>query len=156
MQRNSTNQNYLRLAFICLFLVFFQALSSLYPFIPLFVGLFFIYIIINFKNEDSRLYVYLGFIYLSFYDLDKGFYLFSSALFLMFFFYFFVEKIKNFLICKSCIIVIYVTAAYLGHFLFNLLIAYILQQDVPTFSQTYFYYIFLDIILAIIIFKGRV
>ncbi len=156
MRRNSTNQNHLRLTLICLFLVFYQVLSSLYTFLPLFVGVFFAYIVINFKDKKHRLYVYLSFIYLSIYDLDKGFYLFSSILFFMIFYYLFVNKIRNILTCRSCIIIIYVASAYLGHFLLNSFIAYILQQDAPTFLlQAYLYYILIDVILAIIILRSK-
>lgn len=156
MRRSSTEQNYLRFILICLSLVLYQILSSLYTFLPLFVGLFFTYIVINFENEDSKIYIYLSFLYLTVYDLDKGFYLFSSSLFLFIFYYLFVDKIRNFFSCNNCIIAIYVVAAYLGHSLLNSFIAYILNQDMPSFSQEYFYYIVLDIILAIVLFKGKV
>jgi len=156
MRRSSTEQNYLRFILICLSLVLYQILSSLYTFLPLFVGLFFTYIVINFENEDSKIYIYLSFLYLTVYDLDKGFYLFSSSLFLFIFYYLFVDKIRNFFSCNNCIIAIYVVSAYLGHSLLNSFIAYILNQDMPSFSQEYFYYIVLDIILAIVLFKGKV
>ena len=156
MRRSSTDHNYLRFTLICLSLVLYQILSSLYTFLPLFVGLFFAYIVINFENENSKIYIYLSFAYLTIYDLDKGFYLFSSSLFLLIFYYLFVDKIRNFFSCSNCIIAIYVVAAYLGHSLLNSFIAYILNQDMPSFSQGYFYYIVLDALLAIVLFKGKV
>ena len=156
MRRSSTDQNYLRFTLICLSLVVYQIVSSLYTFLPLFVGLFFAYIVINFENEKNRIYIYLSFAYLTVYDLDKGFYLFSSSLFLILFYYLFVEKIRNFFTCSNCIVAIYVIAAYLGHSLLNSFIAYILNQDMPSFSQGYFYYIALDVVLAVVLFKGKV
>ena len=156
MRRSSIDQNYLRLTLVCLLLALYQVLSSLYTFLPLFVGLFFSYIVINFENEKSRLYIYLSFAYLTIYDLNKGFYLFSSLLFLMIFYHLFVDKIRNFFTCSNCIISIYVAVAYLGHSLLNSFLAYILNQDMPSFSQGYFYYIALDIVIAIVIFKGKV
>ena len=156
MRRSSTDQNYLRFTLICLSLVVYQIISSLYTYLPLFVGLFFAYIVINFENEKNKIYIYLSFAYLTVYDLDKGFYLFSSSLFLILFYYLFVEKIRNFFSCTNCIVAIYVVAAYLGHSLLNSFIAYILNQDMPSFSQGYFYYIVLDVVLAAVIFKGKV
>ena len=156
MRRSSIDQNYLRLTLICLFLVFYQIISSLYTFLPLFVGVFFTYIVINFQKEKSRLYIYLSFVYLSIYDLDKGFYLFSSMLFFMIFYYIFVERIRNFFTCSNCILAIYVLVAYLGHFLLNSFISYILHKDSPPFSQEYIYYIVIDIVISIILFKGKV
>jgi len=156
MRRSSIDQNYLRFALICLSLVVYQIISSLYTFLPLFVGVFFSYIVINFEKEQTRIYIYLSFVYLTIYDLDKGFYLFSSLLFFILFYYLFVEKIRNFFTCSNCIVAIYVAVAYIGHFLLNSLIAYILNQDMPVFSEGYFYYIFLDIVLATVLFKGKV
>ncbi len=156
MRRSSTDQNYLRFTLICLSLVVYQIMSSLYTYLPLFVGVFFAFIVINFENEKSKLYIYLSFAYLTIYDLDKGFYLFSSLLSFLIFYYLFVEKIRNFFSCSNCIIAIYVVAAYLGHSLLNSFIAYILNQDMPSFSQGYFYYIALDIVLAVMLLKGKV
>jgi len=156
MRRSSTDNSYLRFTLICLSLVVYQIISSLYTFLPLFVGVFFSYIVINLEKEQNIIYVYLSFAYLTIYDLDKGFYLFSSILFFMLFYYLFVDKIRNFITCSNCIVAIYVIAAYLGHSLLNSFIAYILNQDMPSFSQGYFYYIVLDIVCAIIIFKGKV
>jgi len=146
----------LRFTLICLSLVVYQIMSSLYTYLPLFVGVFFAFIVINFENEKSNLYIYLSFAYLTIYDLDKGFYLFSSLLSFLIFYYLFVEKIRNFFSCTNCIVAIYVVAAYLGHSLLNSFIAYVLNQDMPSFSQGYFYYIALDVVLAIVLFKGKV
>ena len=156
MRRSSTDKNSLRLILLCLSLVFYQALSSLYTFLPLFIGVFFSYIVINFEKEKSKLYIYLSFAYLTIYDLDKGFYLFSSLLSFVLFYYIFVDKIRNFFSCTNCVLAIYVTFSYLGHFVLNTFIAYILHQDGPIFSQWYFYYIFIDILLVSILFKGKV
>jgi len=155
MRRSSTDKNYLRLTLFGLLLVFYQIMSSLYTFLPLFVGVFFAYIVINFENENSKLYIYLSFAYLAIYDLDKGFYLFSSLLFFMIFYYIFVEKIRNFLSCINCILAVYVVVAYLGHSLLNSFVAYILNQSSPALTQGYFYYIVIDIIIVAILFKGK-
>jgi len=46
--------------------------------------------------------------------------------------------------------------AYLGHFIVNSFIAYILNSDGPIFLESYFYYIVIDIVIATILFKGKV
>ena len=139
MRRSSTDNSYLRLTLFSLFLVFIQIIGSLYTFLPLFIGVFFTYIVVNLENEKNIFYVYLSFIYLTIYDLNKGFYLFSSLLFVLLFYYMFVEKIRNSFSCTNCVLVIYVFIAYLGHALFNSLIAYILHQDLPVLNGGYFY-----------------
>jgi cell shape-determining protein MreD len=137
-------------------LVACQILSSLYIFVPVFIGVVFAYMVINFEKEKEKIYIYLGFLYLTMYDLEKGFYLFSSLLFFMIFYYIFVEKIRNSFTCNSCIVAIYVGVAYLGHFILNRFIAYVLNHDGPQFSQMYFYYMLIDALLAIILFKGKI
>lgn len=156
MQRSSTDNQYLKVTLFSLFLVLYQIMTSIYTFLPLFIGIFFAYAIINYEDENKRNSIYLTFLYLSFYDLNKGFYLFSSLLLFILFYNFFVDKIRNFFTCSNCIIVIYVFVAYFGHFVLNSFIAYILNAQGPLFSLEYFYFIVIDSIFAVILFKGRV
>lgn len=156
MRRSSINTNYTSVVLFSIFLVFYQIMSSLYLFLPLFVGIFFVYLVLNYQKEDKAVFVYLSFIYLCLYDLNKGFYLFSSILFFIIFYNLFVEKIKNFFTCSSCILVVYIVGAYIGHYFLNVFIAYLLNQTPPLFSTDYFYYIVVDSILAITIFKAEI
>lgn len=156
MRRSSTDNQYIKVSLFSLFLIIYQIMTSIYTFLPLFVGVFFAYIIVNYEDEKKRNYIYLTFIYLSLYDLNKGFYLFTY-IFLFFLFYnLFVEKIRNFFTCSNCIIAIYVSVAYLGHYLINSFIAYVLNTQGPLFLADYFYYIAIDTVLAVILFKGKV
>lgn len=122
---------------------------------PMFVGVFFTYLVIHVADEKKRFYVYLALIYLSIYDLDKGFYLFSSIFVFVIFYYLFMEKIKHYFACGSCILLIYVSVAYLGHYIFNTFISYLLYEETPMFSFVYFYYIAIDFIVSMILFKGK-
>jgi len=156
MRRSSTDKSYIEVTLFSLALVLYQLMTSLYTFLPLFAGLFFCYIIINSHDEKKRPYVILALIYLSLYDLNKGFYLFSYLFFFILFYNLFVDKIRNSFSCNNCILFVYVVAGYLGHYLFNSFIAYILNQDLPSFSQWYLYYIAIDTVLVFIFFKGKV
>lgn len=137
-------------------MVFYQIISSLYTILPIFVGVFFAYIVLNYEDEKSKFYIYLSFFYLTIYDVNKGFYLFTSIFTFMIFYNLFAEKIKNYLTCNNCILAIYVIVAYLGHYFINVFLSYILNQDIPLISFDYVYYIITDIILCIILFKGKV
>jgi len=154
MRRSSIDTNYTRLV-LFISLVFYQILSSLYLFLPLFVGLFFVYLILNYKKESRAVFVYFSFFYLCLYDINKGFYLFSSILFFIIFYNLFVERVKNYFSCKGCVLVIYITSAYIGHFFLNVFIAYLLNQEPPSFGMDYFYYIVTDSILAILLFRDN-
>lgn len=156
MRRSSTDNQYIKISLFSLFLIIYQIMTSIYTFLPLFVGVFFVYIIVSYNDIKKRNYIYLIFIYLSFYDLNKGFYLFTYILLFFIFYHFFVYKIRSFFSSTNWIIALYVIVAYLGHFVINSLIAYILNTDGPVFLFYYFYYIAIDIILAIILFKGKI
>jgi hypothetical protein len=131
-------------------------MGSLYTFLPSFVGLFFTYILIHFEDEGKKPFVYLCFLYLFAYELNRGFYLFSYLFTFMLFYYFFVEKVKNFFSCINCILFVYILVAYLGHYLVNLFISYLLNESITPLSLGYIYYILIDTFFAIIVFKGRV
>jgi len=155
MRRSSTDKSNIEVAFFSLALLVYQIMTSLYTFLPLFAGLFFCYIVIYADDLKKRKYVILALIYLSVYDLNKGFYLFSYLFFFLIFYNLFVDKIKNSFACNNCILAIYVISGYIGHYILNSFIAYILNQDLPYFSKWYLYYIVVDILLAFVFFKGK-
>lgn len=156
MRRNSIDKNYLAIVYISFVLALYQVITSLYTFLPVFAGLFFCYILIALNDEKQRVYVILAIIYLIIYDLNKGFYIFSYLLFLFIFYNLFVAKVRDSLICNSCILVIFVVSGYIGHYLTNAFVAYILNEDLPIFSNYYLYYILIDSILAVILFRDKI
>lgn len=156
MRRNSSDKNYLGFILFSTFLVLLQIMGSLYTLLPTFVGVFFTYIILNFHDDKKRYYIYLSFLYLISYEFTRGFYLFSYVFTFIFFYNFFVDKIRNNFTCVNCILFIYVLFAYIGHYFINAFIAYLLNQDISSFSNEYLYYIVIDSIISMMIFKGRV
>ncbi len=156
MRRNSINTHNIRLFLFALALVFLQILSNSFQFFPSFVGVFFCFIIINIEKEEKFFYIILSFLYLSFYELNKGFFLFSYIILFIIFYYLFVEKIRSYFKCKNCIIFIFVTVAYIGHFFLNSLLAYVLNDSFPNLSWEYLYYIAFDFIISIILFRRQV
>ncbi len=156
MRRNSTNTDYLRFTLAAVALILLQIFSNLFQFFPTFAGVFFSYIIINAEKEEKFLYVVLSFLYLSFYELNKGFFLFSYFLLFIIFYNVFNQKIIDSFKCKNCILFIYISVAYIGHFFINSFFAYILNMEFPSFSQVYFYYIAFDFIVSIIFFRSKI
>ncbi len=150
MRRNSTYQNPLGLLFFGIALFFGLILSSLYPFIPSLAGFLFCYTIVAFKDEAQKLPLMFAFIYLALYDVHKGFYLFSYAMLFLLFYPLATQKIHYMTSCKNCILALYVSVGYLGHYLFNLILAYFFNTPFPYFSNHYFYYIGIDALLAFI------
>lgn len=148
MRRNSTHQNYLGLVFTCFLLLGALILSSLYPYIPSLVGFLFCYALLTCNDETKRLPLVLIFIYLSYYDSTKGFFLFSYVILFFLFYTLAAHKVRTMTSCFNCILAFYVIVGYLGHYLLNLVLAYITNEPFPYFSTYYFYAIGVDVLLA--------
>jgi len=148
MRRNSTHQNTVELFLVCALLFTGLVLSSLYTWIPSFVGFLFCYAILAFKHETGRFTLLLVFAYLSVYDVHKGFYLFSYALVFTLFYPLATQKIQYMTSCENCILALYVSVGYLGHYFLNLVLAYFFNTPFPYFSNQYFYAMAIDALLA--------
>jgi len=120
---------------------------------PTFVGVFFAYIVLNIEKEEDFFYIILSFIYLSFYELNKGFFLFSYIVLFVVYYYLFDERIRNYFKCKNCVVFVYVVVAYVGDFFINALFAYVMNEQFPNFSLEYLYYIAFDFIVAVILLR---
>lgn len=161
MRRNSTYKNNVIPFSWVLFLILYQFLSTIYIFLTPLIGFMICYLIFlkidhEREIEEYSLNAYLSFAYLVFIVLNKGFYLFSGIIFLSFFHRIFVEWLQTSFRCKNCVIIAYVVAGYLGVYGTNNLIAYILNEEFFIFGWEYGLYMFLDSIIAIVVFKDRI
>ncbi|MDD3344352.1 MAG: hypothetical protein PHR87_12350 [Sulfurospirillaceae bacterium] len=95
----------------------------------------------------------LAFLYLIFYDMNRGFFLFSYIILFMLFYHVARYKIRDFTQCTNCILASYVIIGYFGHYLINCLLAYFSNMPFPYFSSHYFYYISIDSLLAFLFFS---
>ncbi len=143
-----------------IFLVTYQMVTSLYPFLSPLIGFIFCYLIFfiddeNKTNEEDEVGKYLAFLYLVFINLNKGFYLFSGIISFMIFYYLFFEWISTSIKCKNCVIFIYVASGYVSIFGINNLIAYTLNEDFFTFGYEYGVFILFDFFLSVIYYKDR-
>jgi cell shape-determining protein MreD len=154
MRRNRTHQTYLTLFGLAGILVLCQIMSSLYPWLPTFVGVVFAYLILEFEHREVKAgSIALGFAYLCFYDASKGFYLFSYVILFILVYRFALLKIQTLITCDNCILASYVIVAYIGHYLLNCFLAYLNNETFPYFSNYYFYSIALDSLLSFMLFR---
>jgi hypothetical protein len=105
----------------------------------------------NFKRDNLE--VYLAFLYLCFFELNQGFYLFSIAALFAVFYTFLKPRIDAVFENRLWIVVITVASAYLGMFLINIFLAYIFNHEFFTLGIAYFFYIIVDTILSILLLK---
>lgn len=161
MRRDSVNLLSLKNIILVVALVLYQIGTSLYPFLSPLLGLFFCYGILLKEREEKTLrehdverYFILG--YIVFVELNKGFYLFSTLVFFLFFYAMVVDWIKSAFKCRPCILVTFVASGYVGVYGINNLLAYILNQPFYNFNHEYLLYILIDSLLAVVLFRDRV
>ena len=160
MRRDSTNLLTIKTLLLASFLVIYQIMTSLYLFLSPLIGLFFCYLVLLKQEEDKymkELFYQKIFImaYLVFAELNKGFYLFSSVLFLVVFYIVFVDWIKSSFKCRPCILTLYVAIAYVGIWATNNLFAYILNKNMYEIGFDYFIYIVTDAVLAVVLLRDK-
>jgi hypothetical protein len=115
------------------------------------IGLGFYYLMEHFEEEDHYLENLFIFIYISFIEINRGLFLFSFILMFMINYRFTLKFIKETIVCKWCLPIIYVTIGYLGYYLFNLFISNIFNLETPAIGLGYLVYIITDIFLAYIL-----
>lgn len=147
MQRSIFDQRPLTiLAYTVLFIVY-ESLSSVYLFLPpLFALLFFIFLR-ALKNRDSLGIILLSF-YLMIFEANQGYILFSTIIYFTLLYKIVIPKIEINFSCKSCIRLSYVLLAYLGYYLFILIISEIFLLTPPQISFYIIFYIFAEFLLV--------
>ncbi len=161
MRRDSTNLLTLKNFFLVGALVLYQIGTSLYPLLSPLLGFFFCYGVLLKEREYKTLQTYdtersfiLGYIVVI--ELNKGFYLFSTLVFFIFFYAMVVDWMKSAFKCRSCILVAFVVSGYLGVYAVNNLLAYIVSQPFYRLEWEYGLYILIDALLAIVFFRDRI
>ncbi len=159
LQRNSSYKRALTKILTAIGLLYYESITSIYPYLPSLFGLFFIYLLF-YLNSKLRFYEILySFFYIIVYELDKGFYLFSFIIFFIIYYNFIKEEIKKYIFCKLCLAFVYVFSGYIGYYGINYAISFILNENMPSligFNNTlYFLNIAIDTVLVFFVFKNR-
>ncbi len=159
LQRNSSYKRALTKTITATALIYYESITSIYPYLPSLFGLFFVYLLFYFNSKLRFYEVIYSFFYIIIYELDKGFYLFSFIIFFIIYYNFIKNEIKKYIFCKFCLSFIYVFSAYLGYYGVNYIISFILNENIPPLisydSFFYFFNIIMDTILVFLVFKNR-
>ncbi|WP_169784177.1 hypothetical protein [Campylobacter curvus] len=161
MQRNSTDLQFLKELFGIVFLIAYEIATTQLGFLPPLMGLFFTYLILEYTKKQKRytefdFYWYFAITFLLFCEQIHGFYLFSSVIAFLIFYNFVVDWLFVTMKWRNCLLAIFVTSGYAMTFLVNNLIAYMENGSFLSFGIEYFFYIVIETILAIILFRDRV
>jgi len=148
MQRSLTHQGVVKPLSYIVFYILYSSLGSIYPFLPPLFGILFFLFVRALKREDLHSLLFVSFALLLF-EANYGEIFFSS----IFYFYivtkFLLPKIEQSFNCYSCVRIIYVTLAYIGYFLFLLLLSQIFLLPIEVHINYYIlYYIIIEFFLV--------
>ncbi len=148
MQRSIPNKKSLNNSFIYIILfIVYESLSSIYLFLPPLFGVLFVLLINALNKNDTSSVVLISFCLVIF-EADKGYILFSTVLYLLVIYKFILPKIIQNSSCYSCIKLSYILLAYVGFYLFDLLLANIFLMPVPHINYYIVYYIVIEFLIV--------
>ena len=151
MQRSISNKKSIKNYFVyTIFFVVYESLSSIYLFLPPFFGVLFVLLINAINKNDTISVIFIAFCLVVF-ESEKGYILFSSIIYLLMIYRFVLPKITQNFNCYSCINISYILLAYVGFFLFTLLLAKVFLLPIPSIHYYIIYYIVIEFFIVSIL-----
>lgn len=149
MQRIVINKETISKIFVLLFFLVYEAISTIYLFLPPLLGVMFILYINSYKNKNLFLQLAI-FAYLIIFEGDRGFLFLSSILFFVLSVEFVVKPLENIISCNRCLNFLFVFYVYLGYWLFITIILSLFEMSVPSFSYMIIYYALIEAIVVVL------
>jgi len=147
MQRSITNQKSVKIYIYVAFFVIYESLSSIYLFLPpLFAVLFVLFVKALDDNDISQTFL-IAFCLVVF-ETDKSYTLFSSIIYFLLIYKFIIPRLKQNFSCSACVKMVYVLLAYIGFFLFSLLLAKVFLLPTPSINYYIIYYIVIEFFIV--------
>jgi len=147
MQRSISHQNSIApFIYVALFLVY-SALSGIYLFLPPLLSVLFLFFTRALKRKDSIALFLVSFCLVIF-EAQNNFMLFSTIIYFLIVYRYLLPKLYMNFSCLSCIKISTVLLAYLGFFVFNLLLSYIFLLPEPSINYYIVYYIVIEFFIV--------
>ena len=147
MQRSLSHQKPLvPFIYIILFIIY-GSLSSIYLFLPPLLAVLFVLFSKAMDKKDFLLLILISFCLLLF-EANKGYMMFSTVVYFALVYKFIMPKIIQSFSCNSCIKISYVLFAYLGYYIYLVLISNIFLLPPPELSFYIFYYMVIEFFLV--------
>jgi len=130
------------------FLVVYESLSTLYLFLPPLFGFLLAMLV---KNRLGN-FLFTVLIYFLFFEADRDYFIFSTWVYLLFFYRVLMPLIEDNLVCQKCILVMSVVVGYIGYFLFLNLVYFLVGADI--YAMEYYligYYILIEAFLVLLL-----
>jgi hypothetical protein len=147
MQRSLSHKISINPIIILPLFLIYESLSSIYLFIPPLLGLVF-YLFINAKESDSIKLLLIITIMLIIYEAEKGFLFLSTLLYFTIIYHLLIPYLQQNIVCKSCLKFIFIFIAYIGYYLFILLLSQIFIFEAPSIDMYIVYYILMEFLIV--------
>lgn len=125
----------------------YESLSNIYLFLPPLFGILFFYYIRAVDKQDIAMLLLVVALLLV-YEADKGYLFLSSLVYFSFLYKFVLPKLAQLIECKRCLHFIYIILAYIGFWLFSLLLQQVLWLELATIDGYVIWYILFEFLLV--------
>jgi hypothetical protein len=125
MQRSITYPFYIKAGMLFIIYLIYESLSNIYLSLPPLFGVLFFYFIRSLDKQDISLLLLVVALLLV-YEADKGYLFLSSLVYFSFVYKFVLPRLEQSIECKRCLHFIYILLAYIGFWLFSLLLQQVL------------------------------
>ena len=127
--------------------LFYESLSTIYLFLPPLLGVLFFYFIRALDRQDISMLILVTAMLLL-YEADKGYLIFSSLVYFAFVYKFMLSKIQQMIKCKPCLRFLYIIFAYIGFWLFTLLLHQVFWMEAPELGWYVLWYIIFEFFIV--------
>ena len=150
MQRSLINQKPLVLFWYIVFFAIYESLSSIYLFLPPMLGVLYLFFSRALKEENTLYIVLVSFLLILF-EAEKGYLIFSTIIFFTIMYKFIMPKLIQNFSCNSCIKLSTVLLAYLGFYVYSIVISNIFLLPIPSIDYYIVYYIVIEFLIVSIL-----
>jgi hypothetical protein len=150
MQRSILNKKPLTLFLYIAIFVVYETLSSIYLFLPPMLAVLYV-LFARALNQKNTLFVLLVSLCLVIFEAEKGYLIFSTIIYFTFVYKFIMPKLNQNFSCNSCVRLSSVLLAYLGFFIYSLVISNIFLLPTPSINYYTFYYIVIEFLIVSVI-----
>ena len=150
MQRSITYPFYIRAIPLFILYVIYESLSSIYLFLPPLFGVLFFYFIRSINKQDIGLLLFVVLLCIV-YEAEKGYLFLSSLVYFSFVYKFILPKIDQMIECPRCKYFLYILLAYIGFWLFSLLLEQVFWLEFAKIDLYVIWYIFFEFFLVTIL-----
>ncbi len=150
MQRSITHQKPLTLFAYIFFFVIYESLSSIYLFLPPLLAVLFVLFAKALKSGNTVSVLLVSFCLVVF-EAENGYLLFSTIIYFAIVYKFIMPQLNKNFSCNSCINISYVLLAYLGYYLFCILLSNIFLLPMPSINYYIIYYIVIEFFIVSIL-----